>query len=70
MIKRSEISRYKVMLNYLTDSNRKETENAINEYYQRINEMVSESEKKTRENFKVLCEAQKDLTINYQVFII
>jgi hypothetical protein len=66
-LKKSEVSQCKAIIHQLTDSNRIEVENSINEYYQKLNEIISDSEKKTRERFKLLCETQNVLASSHNV---
>jgi len=70
LIKKSEINRYKSVMQYLADFNKKETENSISEHYQKLNELICESEKKTREKFKIACELQQNTITGYTVFFI
>jgi len=58
------------MITQLTESNRMEIENSINEYYQKLNEIISGSEKKMREKFKSLCETQSVLALSHNVSLI
>ena len=59
MLRKSEIKKIKSSLAYVAEASKDETEKTISEYYQKLNEIVSESEKKTRERFKGLCETQQ-----------
>ena len=65
--RKSEIRKYKNALSQITETSKKETENTISEYYQKLNELLSESEKKTRERYKILCENQQQIFASYTV---
>ena len=57
-------------MNTVAESNKKEADNAISEFYQKLNEAISESEKKARERFKGVCDIQQHVVTGYNVFLL
>ncbi len=70
LMRKSEIKRYKAVLTYVAETSKKEAESSISEYYQKLIELISESERKTRERFKGICDNQQQSVSAYTVILV
>lgn len=68
LLRKSEVKRFKKMINKVIMDNRNEAKSTLQEYYQRIKEAIYEVEKESETRLELIFSKQQDLLTTFTVF--